>query len=165
MTKRIGEPRTDFDGSETSLRDERNPRLRSVSDSEAKVQTDCTGARQRRAGNSRLRVLPSTIEGAGNGLLARTMIKAKEQICDYRGETVSQEDIEREDLDNTYVFSWPVGDTWRQTGARLRTAHDDRQGQEDCRGRRDQFLVHSLREMLQESEWGVSEGGFGKSSK
>ena len=124
--------KTDFDGSETSLRDERNPRLRSVSDSEAKVQTDCTGARQRRAGNSRLRVLPSTIEGAGNGLLARTMIKAKEQICDYRGETVSQEDIEREDLDNTYVFSWPVGDTWRQTGARLRTAHDDRQGQEDC---------------------------------
>ena len=73
---------------------------------------------QRRAGYSRLRVLPSTIEGAGNGLFARTLIKEKEQICDYRGETVSQEDIEREDFDKTYVFSWPVGDTWMHVDAK-----------------------------------------------
>ena len=86
-------------------------------DTASKSEVEQTLEDKKRAGYSRLRVLPSSIQGAGNGLYSRYLIKDQGYICDYSGREVNQEELDSEGYDTTYVFSSMRNGKWTHVDA------------------------------------------------
>ncbi|MFN8792066.1 MAG: Ty3/Gypsy family RNase HI domain-containing protein, partial [Bdellovibrionales bacterium] len=74
-------------------------------DTAPKTESEVSLESKKRAGYSRLRVLPSSIKGAGEGLFSRYLIKDRGYICDYAGREINIGELDSKGYDTTYVFS------------------------------------------------------------
>lgn len=63
---------------------------------------------QKIRGHEGVRVMPSSIPGAGRGLFSARKVKEGASICDYAGVIVPKAEVNRDSYDSDYVFEYEV---------------------------------------------------------